>query len=64
MVWPVSSHKWKSAIRLQFVTLETLGETLGVWGMGKNWAIADGHVPSNDPRNNCGRIWAPISLAS
>ena len=29
---------------------------------GKNWPIADGRVPSNDPRNNCGTLAVHFSF--
>ena len=29
----------------------------------KNWPIADWNVSSNDPRNDCGRISAPVPFS-
>ena len=34
----------------------------GYKGQGKNWPIADWHVPGNDPRNNCGTHFGSSSL--
>ena len=34
----------------------------GYKGQGKNWPIADRHVPGNDPRYNCGTHFGSSSL--